>query len=260
MLWLYDMPTWLLFLVVVGAFVLFGIGGLFATRKLVRALVGGRVTKAEGVDVFVGAVGVFYGLIAGLIAVAVWEQYATIDDRVAEEASSIGALYRQAEEFPPPARGELMTSIKALTYDTMTSGWERQRRGEIAIKVNPYLDRITSVLYRFQPANVDEAAIQQATMSEFEKLYELRRRRLHDASAGLPASLYAVVLIGGVLTIGLTYLLALERMRLHVVMTGIASAMIGLVVFMIVVMDHPFRGEVSIGPEDFEQAYSVLMR
>lgn len=142
----------------------------------------------------------------------------------------------------------------------MTRGWALQRRGETPSRINPALNRVTDLIYGFKPTDSRDADVQQSAMAEFGKIYELRRQRLHDASAGLPASLYAVVFIGGALTIMLTYFLALERIRLHVVMRLIASAMIGLVVFMIVAMDHPFRGEVSIAPDAFEEAHDVLMR
>jgi hypothetical protein len=198
-------------------------------------------------------------LIAGLIAVAVWEQYATIDGRVSQEASAMGALYREADSFPEPTRTQLALAVKNLTYDTMTNGWNLQRDGVTPTKSNPLLDKVTTIIFTFKPRDADESNIQASAMGEYTKIYELRRERLHDASASLPDSLYAVVLIGGLLTIVLTYFLVLERFPLHIVMTLICSAMIGMVVFLIVVMDRPFRGEVSIGPDAFEQAYTVLM-
>jgi hypothetical protein len=258
MLWLYDIPTWLLFVFVVGAFCAVGVAGLYATRGLVRRIAASR-GKAEGVDAFIGAVSILYGLIAGLIAVAAWEQYATIDGRVSQEASAMGALYREVGAFPEPTRSQLASEIKELTYTTMTRDWEEQRRGLDPDASTPYLDKLTSTMFDFVPRNAHETAIQESAMAEYAKVDELRRQRIHDSDASLPGSLYAVVLIGGLLTIILTYFLALDRFPLHIVMTLICSAMIGMVVFLIVVMDRPFRGEVSIGNEDFARAYATLM-
>ena len=92
-------------------------------------------------------------------------------------------------------------------------------------------------------------------------MYKLRRLRLYDAGApGVLPPIYAVIFIGGALILVLTYFLGLERFQFHVVMTAIVSAMMGLAVFMIVAMDHPFRGGVGISPDAFEQAYAVLMQ
>jgi hypothetical protein len=257
MFWLYDIPTWLLFVLVVGTFCVVGVGGLYATRRLVGRIVG-SAAEAEGVDAFIGAVSILYGLIAGLIAVAAWEQYATIDGRVSQEASALGALYREAGAFPQPTRTELSSAIKGLTYKTMTTDWALQRAG-LPPAATPYLDQIARTIFDFEPRDAHEAAVQQSAMAEYARLDEFRRQRLHDADATLPGALYAVVLIGGLLTIALTYFLVLDRFPLHIVMTCICSAMIGMVVFLIVVMDRPFRGDVSIGSEDFQRAYTTLM-
>jgi hypothetical protein len=65
--------------------------------------------------------------------------------------------------------------------------------------------------------------------------------------------------VGGVVTIVLTYFLSLERFQLHVVMTGFCAIMVALMIFMVFVVDHPFRGEVSIGPDAFELVYGQVM-
>ncbi len=187
MFWIYDIPTWLMFVIIVGGFSVLGVAGLFLTQRPVAGVVGEAPNHNEGVDVFIGAVGVLYGLIAGLIAVAVWEQYATVDARVSQEAAAMGAIYRDAAEFPEPTKTQLQDTIRNVTYDTMTRGWALQRRGETPSRINPALNRITDLIYGFKPTDSRDADVQQSAMAEFGKIYELRRQRLHDASAGLPA-------------------------------------------------------------------------
>ena len=68
-----------------------------------------------------------------------------------------------------------------------------------------------------------------------------------------------VVVLGGCLTIVLTYFLGLERFKLHVVMTAFCAVMVSLLIFMIFVVDHPYRGDVSIGPDAFELVYEQMM-
>lgn len=46
----------------------------------------------------------------------------------------------------------------------------------------------------------------------------------------------------------LTYFLALERFKVHLVMTIVSGILVSLLIFMIAAVDHPFRGGVSIGP------------
>lgn len=64
MFWIYDIPTWLMFVIIVGGFSVLGVAGLFLTQRPVAWVVGEAPNHNEGVDVFIGAVGVLYGLIA----------------------------------------------------------------------------------------------------------------------------------------------------------------------------------------------------
>jgi hypothetical protein len=72
-------------------------------------------------------------------------------------------------------------------------------------------------------------------------------------------ALYTVIFVGALITIVLTWLLPESRFRPHGLMTAAAAAMIGMVVFTIVVLDHPFRGGVSISSHPFEDVYDNLM-
>ena len=50
------------------------------------------------------------------------------------------------------------------------------------------------------------------------------------------------------------------EIHVHVVLTALLSAFTGLVIFLVAAMDYPFRGDVSIGPEPFEQVSTSVMQ
>ena len=80
---------------------------------------------------------------------------------------------------------------------------------------------------------------------------ELRRERLFSVSTGMPEVVWWVLLLGAALNILLTYLFAVERLGVHLLLTLALTAFIALLVFLIAAMDHPFRGEFSVGPDAF---------
>jgi phage shock protein PspC (stress-responsive transcriptional regulator) len=53
-----------------------------------------------------------------------------------------------------------------------------------------------------------------------------------------------------VATIGVLY--AVDDQRVHFVMTAVLGATIGMVVYLILALDHPLWGEVSVAPTAFE--------
>jgi hypothetical protein len=256
-LWLYDLPTWLMGLLIVVVFTTFSVAGLYATRRMVVAITGPRPGHNEGVDAYIAAAAVFYGIVAGLIAVAAWEQYASYDDKVTQEAGAIATLYRDVATYREPYGSRLSEELRAYTRSVI-EGWPLLQHGVVPPQSAALLNTFQATLYSFEPKNEREQIIHGAAIQEFEHMIELRRLRLHDKDAGLPEALWAVVIIGGILTIFLTYFLALERFRVHLTMTIVSGVLVSLLIFMIAAVDHPFRGGVSIGSGSFQLVYEQL--
>jgi len=244
-------------LLIVGAFTALSVAGLYATRRFVLAITGPRPGHNEGVDAFIAAAAVFYGIVAGLIAVAAWEQFATYDDNVTREASAVATLYRNVSTYPEPYAGKLREELRAYTR-AVIDGWPLLQHGIVPPKPAAVLNAFQATLYSFEPKTERERIVDASTIDEFERMIELRRLRLHDKDAGLPAALWAVVIIGGILTVFLTYFLALERFKVHLAMTLVCGILVSLLIFMIAAVDHPFRGGVSIGPDAFQLIYNQL--
>ncbi len=91
-------------------------------------------------------------------------------------------------------------------------------------------------------------------------MIESRRRRLASVTTQLPPIIWIVVMGGSILTLSLMWLFVVENKRLHDLLTTILASLLGLLVFLIAVMDFPFRGEFSVGPDAFEIVYEQLMK
>ncbi len=255
MLWIYAIPTWLLGILIVGAFLAFSTLGIIVTRPLVRRVIG--PPPNEGVDVVVASVTLLYGLILALIAVAVWQQFTHVESTVLDEATALRALYRDAEALPEPTRSDLTEKIRSYTRDVIDKEWPAERRGIVpTIGVNELSD-VQMTLADFAPKTVREQVVQQAAVSEFNKADELRNARLYGVTSGIAGELWAIILLGAALTIVATFFLNLAYVK-QFVMSGFVAAIIGLIVVMTAIMDHPFLGGYSVGPEAFELVYSGM--
>jgi high-affinity Fe2+/Pb2+ permease len=76
--------------------------------------------------------------------------------------------------------------------------------------------------------------------------------RIVAAQEGIPGVLWVVLVFGAVVTVGFTYLFGLRNTWAHRLMVMSLTAVIALVLFAIVAMDHPFSGGASVGPGAFE--------
>jgi len=259
MLWIYDLPSWLLGVLIVGTFTLVSVAGLYATRGLIRRIQGPPPGHNAGVETYVNAAVVFYGLIAGLLAVGVWEQYASIDDKVSQEASSLAAMYRDARSYPQPYRSKLQTEMRIYTNYLINVAWPLQRKGIIPSEGVALLNAVEDTLYAFEPKTRSQEIVATSTIAEFNRYVELRRFRLHAVQAGLPAAMWVVLVIDAAITVIFTYFLGLERWRAHIAMTTLTAVIISLLLYMIAMVDHPFQGGIRVDSGAFELIYKELM-
>ena len=74
-----------------------------------------------------------------------------------------------------------------------------------------------------------------------------------DAQEGLPALMWVVLVAGGVIVVGFTYLFGLGNTLVHALMIGALASIIALALFTVATLDYPFGRGVQVGPEAFEQ-------
>src|SRR5436853_2070949 len=94
---------------------------------LVRRLVIPRLHYSEGINDAVSgtvqAIGVFYGITVGLIAVGVWNTNSSAVDMVSQEASAVGGVYRDVAGMPSPWREELTAKLREYLEIVVQREW-----------------------------------------------------------------------------------------------------------------------------------------
>ena len=125
------------------------------------------------------------------------------------------------------------------------------RQGRRTQASDRVIDAIMSEIVRHRPTEPGESVIYQESFETMNRVLHLRRKRLMAVELGLLPELWMVVLVGGLLNIGLSFLLTSKDVRLDLILTTAFSLMIGIMVFLIFALDHPFWGEVSVRPNAF---------
>jgi hypothetical protein len=245
---------------IISFFVLTSLVGLFATRPLVRRLLGPSGNCNDVVSYFFAGIGVFYGLALGLIAVATWENYTDIDGVVGTEAAALASLYRDLDGYPQPLRGRLESMMREYTRLIIEKEWPAHRQGEALEDGDVKLEEIEDEIMNFDPAKEREKIVQAEILRSLDTLQDQRRLRLQSVTTGLPAALWAVVLVGALLDILLAYLFWLDNLKVHAMLVAMLAIFIGLLVFLTAAMDNPFRGEFSVSADAFQAVLDNVMK
>src|SRR5215510_1834685 len=129
-IWLYNTSPIFSALALIVFVETISIFGLLVTRKFIMPRLHYHDGANDAVSGTVQAIGVFYGITVGLIAVGVWNTNSNASELVSKEAASIGALYRDVSGYPSPLREELRARLRDYTVFVINQAWPAQRRGQ----------------------------------------------------------------------------------------------------------------------------------
>jgi hypothetical protein len=250
--WIYELPLPVSGTVFVAVFAGGALAGLLLTRRAVdRWFYTGFEDHNEAIGVVVGTYGVLYGITLGLIAVATWENFDKVSDLAEQEAATTAALLRDARALPAPHNRAVAGALARYVDHVIERAWPEHRHGRVPREGVVLTDDIQDAITAFRPKELGEAMLLGEMLDRFNHMVELRRGRLDAVSEGLPGLLWFVVLVGAGLNVGLMYFVRVEPFRTHALMIVMVSSFIGLLLFLVAVLDYPFRGGLSVSPEPF---------
>ena len=124
--WIYDIPTWPM----VGIFCVFFVGitwlGILFVRPILRAILGRSSGLNDSVGYLLGAHGVYLGVLLGLLAVAAYQNYSSVESVIGNEATKLSGLYRDVVTYPEPHRTKLTTILRVYTEFVINEAWPLQ--------------------------------------------------------------------------------------------------------------------------------------
>ena len=226
--------------------------GLLLTRRIVLPRLNYNERVNDAVSGTVQAIGVFYGITVGLIAVGVWNTYSSSSDLVSKEAASLGALYRDTASYPSPLREELRKGLREYTVFIINEAWPEQKRGVMVTRGTAIMDDFQARLFAFQPADNAQQALHNEALQAYNTVIENRHLRIDAVNKRLSGTMWAVIWIVAVISIGVAYFFHVEDARIHAILLALMAGFLAVVIFMIVVNDRPFYGYVSISPEPYQ--------
>src|SRR5215472_7322772 len=258
--WIYDLPNWVLGALSVFVFCAFGMTGLAVTRRWVPSLHHATLSHNDIVGYYFGAITVLYGITLGLLMVGVWSTFTETEEKVDREAGALAALYLDVSHYPEPNRERLEDDLRNYARQVIDVAWSQQRKG---IVPTGNLVNVTVIAYdlaAFEPASEGQMRLHAEAYRQFNELVARRRSRLLGVKAGLSGALWALVLIGAAINIAVTWCFHLHNPRMHLWMTALTSSLLGLMIFLLAAMDHPYLGKLAVSPEPFQLVYDQLMK
>jgi hypothetical protein len=256
----FDIPLPIAGGILVAALLGYSMIGLRATRRWIMPWLGATEGDVEFAAMMVQGIMVFYGLAVALITVAVWDTYSKTSDIVSEEATRIACLYRDVSAYPEPIRSHLQDDLRRITEYTIDEAWPIQRRGEVPRGGVEHMNHFQATLIPFEPATESQKILHAEALRAYNGLIEARRMRLDAVQNGLSAVMWLIVGFGALIALSASFFFHVHNTRYHGLLTYILALFIAMVIFVVLALDRPFRGDLGIGPDSLRLVHDQLMK
>ncbi|HEY3918876.1 MAG TPA: hypothetical protein VGL83_13845 [Stellaceae bacterium] len=249
--WIYNVPTWEMASVACAVIVGVSLIGLVITSRLIPVEFRRKHNEFAGFNS--ALVGVVFAVLLAFVAVAAWGTFDKAADTAEMEASLAGDLFRDSFTMPDPIKADLAGDMRDYVDVVLNQEWPAMAKGaHFGDDGWAPLYRFQQRLTRVQTSDLIQAAVVSEALRRLNSLYDARRERILAARDHIAPMVWRVVLIGAGLTILFTYLFGMESFTMHLVMTGAVAIALALVIVLIVAFDYPFRGQVQVTPEGFQ--------
>jgi len=230
---------------------LLAVGGLVLVQRLIPTEM--RQPHNDVAGFIYAVVGVAYAVLLGLILVAVWEQWEAAKITADDEASEVAEVFWVANRLPQPEGRHIQELARSYAQVVVEEEWPLMEQGKASPKAWIILDDIRDSIQNLDPSTDAQQVLYDQGLESVHDLSDARRERLLEAQEGIPGILWVVMLVGGVVTVGFTYLFGLENTTTHMLMVAGLTLVICLILFTVAALNYPFRGDVRVGHEAFEQ-------
>ena len=243
---------------IVGGACLAAVIGLSLVQRLVPVSV--REEHNDVAGFIYAALGVIYAVLLALVVIAVWEEFGRARVTVESEANALAEIFWLAHQRPEPEGPHLQELARSYAEVVVEEEWPLMQQGRAPLmeqtQTTPrgwvLIDDIRSTLQGYEPRTEAGQELYAQGLDQVQRLADARRTRLVQAEEGIPSVLWVVLIVGGMVTVGFSYLFGLANTWAHRLMVVSLAGVIALVLFTISAMDYPFSGGARIGTEAFE--------
>jgi hypothetical protein len=249
----YSHPTWLDGLLVIGVWTGISLGGLCLFNRFVS--VHKREKDNESVGLTYAIVAVIFAVLVAVIIVDVWETAAKADEIATAEANQLSSLVLDSAGLQPEMAQAVQRRVDKYIDTVSKTEWPAQQAGKQTDKTYErgwkILAHMSSELAVFEPKTMGENATKAQMLKSVNELIKARRVRILAAADHLPDVIWLILILAGMISVFYTYLFGAHSFWIHLWITGLIASTIALVFVLIIALDFPFRGDVSVSDDAF---------
>jgi hypothetical protein len=248
------LSLWAFVLAVIAVSIGLALGSIWLAKRTVSD--SGADQYSSSLAPFLTTVGLVYGSLLGFTVVVAWEQFSSAEANITAESSTLATMYGQTAGMPVLERAQLRDLLR--TYTTAVQDeWNRQDTGSRGGTERAVIAQMYRVLGG-QETSASTNPVDGEFLSQVTVLAAERSTRVLDTKPQVPGLLWAGLLFGGVILVGMLGFTRLESIRGHRILSAAVAVLLGLLLAVVFWLDHPFGRQLGTAQSPFDKVVQVF--
>ena len=193
-----------------------------------------------------------------LVILIVWDQLNETHSNASKEGSSALGLYRDIKFYPDTIESKtLMASYLDFVYNVVDDEFPNMAKMQGSIKTTNSFNMVFYNMERINPKNPTQTQLVSEMFRHLNELAVYRGLRTSSLDTEIPSPMWLPIMFGAIITIFCAMLLDIEYLKMHVFLNAMLGTFIGMFLFTIVLLDHPYTGELSIKPKSYQKIFEL---
>lgn len=251
-----QIPPYLFFILIItfgGAFAGFV---TFLFRKYIRVKILRSHNEVTGF-LFL-SISSFYSLLLSFVVFVVWDQLNSTRSTVSKEGSYAMSLYRDIKFYPDTVESkQLMFVYLDFVFNVIDEEFPNMEHMQLSRKTTESFDRVFYKMEHLNPKTPFQTQLVAEMFNHLNELATYRGLRITSMETEIPAPMWFPIMLGAIITIFCATLLDIEHTIMHVSLNSFLGVIIGILLFIIIMLDHPFTGSLGIHPKSYKQIFTM---
>ena len=193
-------------------------------------------------------VGVLYAVILGFVTIVVWEHYEQTDQRARSEVDAATDVFHLSRHLPALSAKRIRDDLARYATSVSSDEWPNMLNGGNP-KTQGAITSLVDDVAGFDARGAQQGNLQSHLLGRVQLIADLRRNRIYDTGSNVPGVLWVALLLGAATIACFIYLFGMKNFKVQLLLTAATALMIGVAFGLIMELNYPFRGTVSVTPE-----------
>lgn len=208
------------------------------------------------VSTYLSIVGVPVGVVLSFIVATTWSSFADAQTKEGDEGVALLQLYKILDFLPG---GEpVQIELRKYTARIINIEFPSMELGQFSRKGLDIIFNIGDMIYSLEPTNDRESGLFDKAIDLYQRVISLRVARFGYTVNGIAPELWWVLIFGVIIVIFMSFFMYCTSTTLQIIMTAMSAAVLVSLLFLVVALNFPYRGDFGLDSLPFQIALANI--